>query len=368
MGAQEKIKEIEDEISKTQKNKATEFHLGLLKGKLARLRSQLLLQQSGGSGGGGKGEGFQTKKSGDATIAMVGFPSVGKSTLLNKVTKTESATGAYEYTTMSCIPGTIEYNGARLQLLDLPGIIEGASEGHGRGKQVIAAARNAELILMLIDSGKADAHKRLLQRELESVGIRLNQQPPDISFKKKSSGGVRFTSTGKLSYINEKMVKGILHDYRIHNAEIVCRCDPTVDEFIDVIEGNRQYIKCLYVYNKIDMVTMEEVDRIAREPNSVVVSCEWDLNLDVLLEEIWDTIDVIRVYTKSKGAPDFSDPVVLPRGVTVGDICDRIHRDMRKNFKHALVWGTSAKHTPQHVGINHVLNDEDVLQISHTAN
>jgi len=75
-------------------------------------------------------------KSGDARVALIGFPSVGKSTLLNRLTNTHSEAGAYEFTTLTCIPGKIEYNGANIQLLDLPGIIEGASAGKGRGRQV----------------------------------------------------------------------------------------------------------------------------------------------------------------------------------------------------------------------------------------
>lgn len=76
-------------------------------------------------------------KSGDARVALIGFPSVGKSTLLNKLTNTHSEACAYEFTTLTCIPGKIEYNGANIQLLDLPGIIEGAAQGKGRGRQVM---------------------------------------------------------------------------------------------------------------------------------------------------------------------------------------------------------------------------------------
>ena len=112
---------------------ATEYHLGLLKAKLAKYRSQLL-EPSKKSGE--KGEGFDVLKSGDARVALIGFPSVGKSTLLSTLTKTQSEAASYEFTTLTCIPGVIEYKGANIQLLDLPGIIEGASQGKGRGKQV----------------------------------------------------------------------------------------------------------------------------------------------------------------------------------------------------------------------------------------
>ena len=107
--------------------------------KLARLRAQLL--EPGPGAGGAGGAGFDVSKSGDARIALVGFPSVGKSTFLSKVTKTKSEVAAYSFTTLTAIPGVLEYGGAEIQVLDLPGIIEGAAEGKGRGRQVISAAK-----------------------------------------------------------------------------------------------------------------------------------------------------------------------------------------------------------------------------------
>ena len=366
MGILEKIKDIEDEINRTQKNKATEGHLGLLKGKLARYRSQLIEESSGG-GGAGKGTGFEAAKSGDARVSMVGFPSAGKSTLLNKLTKTESATGAYEFTTLTCIPGVIEYKGTEIQLLDLPGIIEGASEGKGRGKQVIATARTSDLILIIIDACKAEIQRPLLEYEMETMGIRLNKPRPNIYLKKKPSASmniISYTATCKTTHLSEKLCRDILHGYKIHNAEVLIREDATVDDFIDVVEGNRQYLPCLYVYNKVDTITLEEVDRLARTPNSIVISCQWDLNLDQVIETIWEELDLVRVYTKKKGQPpDFGQPFIMKRGDTVEDLCNRLHKDFASKFKYAMVWGTSAKHAPQRVGKEHLLDDEDVLQI-----
>ncbi|XP_021887599.1 developmentally-regulated G-protein 3-like isoform X1 [Carica papaya] len=110
----QKIKDIEDEMARTQKNKATAHHLGLLKAKLAKLRRELLTPTS--KGGGGAGEGFDVTKSGDARVGLVGFPSVGKSTLLNKLTGTFSEVASYEFTTLTCIPGVIMYRGAKIQV------------------------------------------------------------------------------------------------------------------------------------------------------------------------------------------------------------------------------------------------------------
>ncbi|XP_045477267.1 developmentally-regulated GTP-binding protein 2 [Harmonia axyridis] len=360
MGILEKIAEIEREISRTQKNKATEYHLGLLKAKLAKYRSQLLEPSKKSE----KGEGFDVLKSGDARVALIGFPSVGKSTLLSTLTKTESEAASYEFTTLTCIPGVIDYNGANIQLLDLPGIIEGAAQGKGRGRQVIAVARTADLVLMMLDATKKDVHRELLEKELESVGIRLNKRKPNIYFKLKKGGGLSFNSTCPLTKVDEKLVQMILHEYKMFNAEVLFREDCSADELIDVICANRVYLPCLYVYNKIDQISIEEVDRIARTPNSVVVSCNMKLNLDYLLLTLWEYLNLIRVYTKKPGQPpDFSDGLILRKGVTVEHVCHSIHRTLAQDFKYALVWGTSTKYSPQRVGASHTMHDEDVIQI-----
>jgi len=361
MGILDRIQEIETEIARTQKNKATNYHLGTLKAKLAKYRAELL-EPTGKKGD--KGEGFEVLKSGDARVAMVGFPSVGKSTLLSTITKTESAQASYEFTTLTCIPGVIEYKNANIQLLDLPGIIEGASQGKGRGRQVIAVARTSDLVLMILDATKKDVHRDLLEAELDSVGIRLNQRPPNIYFKVKTAGGIKFNSTVALSQIDEKLVQMILQQYKIFNAEVLFREDATPDQLIDVIVGNRKYMSCLYVYNKIDQISLEEVDRLARQPHSVVISCEMKLNLDYLLGDLWDHLNLIRVYTKKPGeGPDFEDGIILRNGVTVKHVCHAIHRTLPAVFKFALVWGTSTKYSPQRVGLTHVMHDEDVIQV-----
>ncbi|KAG7398500.1 Developmentally-regulated GTP-binding protein 2 [Phytophthora boehmeriae] len=373
MGIVDRIKEIEDEMKRTQINKATEGHLGRLKAKLAKLRTELL---EGEKTSGGGGEGFDVAKSGDGRVALIGFPSVGKSTMLSQLTETQSESNAVEFTTLTCIPGNLIYNDVRIQLLDLPGIIEGAAHGRGRGREVIAVAKSADMILMVLDAGQeaGNRHREILENELETVGLRLNRQPPDIYFRKKSGGGITFNSTVRLTKLGDdpyQTVYKILHEYKLHNCEVLFREDCTTDDLIDVIEGNRKYVKCLYVYNKIDVVSIEDVDRLARLPNSTVIACAHGdrpaLNFDTLLAKMWDYMGLTRVYTKRRGeAPQFEEPVVLGserKGVSVQSACMSISKDMLDNFNYALVWGTSTKYNPQRVGKEHMLHDEDVLQV-----
>lgn len=94
------------------------------------------------------------------------------------------------------------------------------------------------------------------------------------------------------------------------------------------------------------------------------ISAKDEWNFDELMEKIWEYLDLIRIYTKPKGQiPDYEKPVIIKRNSTVTDLCMSLHKTLIKEFKHALVWGTSAKHNPQFVGKDHILDDEDVVQI-----
>ena len=265
------------------------------------------------------------------------------------------------------------YNDIKFQLLDLPGIIEGAAHGKGRGREVVAVAKTSDVILMVLDAAKEGTtknHRAILERELRLVGIRLNEEPPNISFVKKREGGLKFNSTVKLTKLGEdpeKLVRNILREYKIHNAHVLIREDVTMDQFIDVVMGNRKYCKCVYLYNKIDMIPKEEVDRLARLPHSLVCSVVADLNLDRLLKRLWDEMGLRRVYTKRRGEPPvFAEPLILSKwrnGITVESACGHLHKDMVAKFNYAMVWGTSVKHSPLRCGLQHELEDEDVLQV-----
>jgi len=231
---------------------------------------------------------------------------------------------------------------------------------------VIGVARTCNLILIILDAQKPMTHKRIIERELEGFGIRLNQEPPAIVFKQKDKGGINIMTSGaRLTHLDTKTITSILKEYRISSADVTFRCDATADDLIDVIEGNRVYMPCLYVLNKIDTITIEELELISKVPHYVPICAHAEWNFDELLEKIWQYLNMLRIYTKPRGqVPDYDAPIVLPRKRrSVEEFCRRIHKSLLEQFKYALVWGTSVKYSPQKVGKDHQLNDEDVVQI-----
>ncbi len=356
---EEEIKAVEDEISRTKYNKATEGHIGRLKAKVAHLKDLAQKRASSKSGG----EGFSVKKSGDASVVLVGFPSVGKSTLLNSLTNAESQVAAYEFTTLDVIPGTMKYRGATIQILDVPGLVRGAASGRGRGREVISVVRNADLAVILVDVFQLE-HYDVLVHELNDAGIRVNSRPPDVTIRKKPRGGINISSTVELS-LNEDTIKSILAEYRLHNANVLIREPVTIDQLIDVVLGNRKYIPALVVINKIDLAD-EYVLRKCKErfPDGLLVSADKKMQIEELKEALFYKLGFIRIYMKPQGEQaDLDEPMIVRAGSTIGDICDRLHRDFRKRFRYAQVWGMSAKHEGQRTGMEHVLYDNDIITI-----
>lgn len=364
MGAiDDKIKSIEEEIRNTQYNKHTEYHIGKLRAKIAKLRAkQLNLSKKRGTGAG-----FDIKKSGNATVAIVGFPSVGKSTLLNKLTNAKSKTASYEFTTLSVVPGNLAYKGANIQILDLPGIIDGASEGKGRGREVLGVVRNSDLILMILDPFHLN-HYDVLKRELHNVGIRINRSMPKVTITKKIRGGITLNSTTKLTKITINEVRGILNSFGIYNADVLCHEDVDSEEFVDAVIGNRRYIKAIIVINKIDLCNdIEKIKNDAKKlfPNTktLFVSAEKNFGIENLKEEIFNALDFIKIYTKPIHEEVDKDPMIVKRGASVEDVCRMLHKDILKNFRYALIYGKSVKFNGQRVGLNHIMEDGDVITI-----
>lgn len=359
MGLQERIREIEEELKSTPYNKATEHHIGKLKAKLAKLKEKAEEAKSRGSGARGTG----IRKQGDATVALVGFPSAGKSTLLNRLTNAESKVGYYSFTTIKPVPGMLEYKGAKIQIIDAPGIIEEASSGRGRGKEILSIIRNADLLLIIVDVFTVDKID-VIKKELYRAGIRINEEKPKIKIKKKDRGGIEISSPFKLN-LSERTIKDVLNEYGIHNASVVIMEEKlTIDKLIDALSKNRVYTSAITCINKIDLLSEQGIKELEmRFPDAIKISAEKEVNLNLLKEEIFKALDLIRIYLKPPhGDADFERPLILRKGAKIADVCERMGIAPEK-VKYAVISGNSAKHEKQRAGIEHELTDGDIVTL-----
>ena len=361
MTLEDKIKAIEEEISTTKYNKATQHHIGKLKAKLAQLREEALKRASSGGGG----VGFGLKKHGDATAVLVGFPSVGKSTLLNALTNAESPVAEYDFTTLEVIPGMMKYKQIDVQILDLPGIITGASIGKGRGREVLSIVRNADLVIILLDAGKPKQLDRICE-ELYEVGVRLDRNKPKVSIKKTDRGGVKVMSTLRLARIDEKTITAILNAYGVHNAIVTVQEDVNEDQMIDVVADNRAYIPSLLLVNKVDLAMACDLEKMRKQMGRdfIGISASKNVNIDAVREGIYQKMDLIKIYLKKQGAKaDFEEPLVIKRGSTIEDVCRHLHSSFKDRFLYAKVWGQSAKYPGQRKGLDHAVMEGDIISI-----
>ena len=363
MGVPEKIKAIQDEIGRTQLNKATEHHIGLLKAKIAKLKREQETIQIKKSAK--KSDGFDVKRTGDATVVFIGFPSVGKSTLLNILTGSKSSVGAFQFTTTTVVPGVLEYRGAKIQMLDLPGIIKGASTGRGLGKRILAVARSADIVLLVLDIFQP-YHEDVLTKELSNIGIKLNQNPPNIVIEKSTTGGIAVAEQVKLKKMSIKLLKDILNVYGYTSARVVIREDIDSEQLVDFITGNKTYAKSITLLNKIDVVDEKFLKKATKKIKSkfIPVSADANINIGELRGRIYDELQFIRIYMRPKGGKtDYKEPLIIRNGNSILDVCNKLHRKLKRDFRYGLVWGKSVKFAGQRVGLNHVLQDEDVLTI-----
>jgi hypothetical protein len=366
MGLEKDIEEIEQEIRNTPYNKSTEQHIGRLKSKLAEKKETLARRQSSSGGG----PGYAVEKTGDATVALVGFPSVGKSTLLNALTNADSETGSYEFTTIDVNPGMLQYRGANIQLLDVPGLIEGAAGGRGDGQEVLSVVRTADLVVFVLSVFEIDQYERLSE-ELYKNGIRPDQEPPRVSVRKKGKDGIAVNASVDLR-MDEGTIKGILREHGYTNADVAIGEQVDLDRFIDGIRDNRVYLPSIVVVNKADLIEPEYAETVNEQlrghgidpEDAVFISATQQRGLDALRETVWEELGLIRIYMDKPGrGVDYDEPLVLFEGDTVGDACEKLGGAFDERFRFARVSGPSAKHDEQQVGLDHELADEDVLRI-----
>lgn len=354
MRIEDKIKNIKEELRKTKYNKATESHIARLKAKLAILES---IEENKKKRGIKHVQIF--KKSGDATIAITGFPNVGKSMLFTTLTGVESKIANYNFTTVSFIQGIMFYRGARIQFVDTPGIVEDAHKGVGMGKYVLSVLRVADLLLIVSDNPyKFDK----VEKELFRAGFRFNRNIPDIRIIKKHYGGIDIHLIKGCS-LSKHDIADIVKECGIINAEIIVNTkNITYQDIIDEIFGNRVYLKAVRVLTKYDL-QKNKIDKVSKKYKCIVVSAKTGYGIENLKKTIYENLDIKRIYLKEPSKNVNKDPIVFRERVRIQDILEKLGKKFNKNFLYAKVWGESVKFQGKICGRMHELKDCDIVEI-----
>ncbi len=343
----EQIFNIEKEIRETPYHKGTEHYIGKLRAKLARLREKQLEDAIKSKSGGGGG--YAVRKQGDATVVLVGPPSAGKSTLLNKLTNAKSKIAQYEFTTVTVIPGMLDYKDAKIQILDVPGLIEGAEIGKGRGREVLSVVRGSDLLVLISDIQRPEVFKDI-ETTLYDSGIRINTAPPLVNIEKKVRGGLTIHSNIKQD-ISKETIKEMASTFKIPNVDIVIKEKLTMNRLVDAFSKSRIYIPAIYVINKSDMAKKLEKKKLNNI--DIVISSKKGINIDKLKELMWEKLELVRVYLiKEKEKPNKNNPLIMKSGQTLADVAKKIGEEFAEEKEKAIIWGKGSKFPGQEISLS----------------
>ena len=364
-----RIEELEDELRATKVNKRTEMAVGLLKSKISQLKEQLQKKTSKQVG---SGVGFAIRKEGDATIGLLGKPSVGKSTILSKLTNKQSKIGDYEFTTLSVIPGLLNYNHTNLQILDLPGIIEKAADNRGFGKKVLSVVRVCNLVVLVVDIKSASKDLKTIIEESNRAQIRFNEERPKIEIKKTSKKGIQISINNSQKTLPNSFIKQVISDRNYTNCEVfIYEKKVTPTQFVQSCYESSVYVKAIICLNKIDTSNLEEQRKTIKKIKKLYpqfpvcsISAQENLKIEEFKQFVWEHLNFIYIFLKeSKSPPNFREPLVVKKGDTIESVCLKIHKNILKTFKFAKIKGTSVKFDWQQVGLSHTVQHKDIIEI-----
>ena len=362
----EKIRALEKMYATVPKHKGTEKLRLQIKRKLSELRKELEKQRQMKKGGGGPS--LAVRKEGAAQIVLVGLPNVGKSSLMKKLTNVEADVADYAFTTVEPIPGMMHHKDVQIQLVEVPGLVEGASLGKGMGTQLLSVIRNADAVAIVIDLSQDPVKQmEILLREFERAGIKLNRRRPRVEIKRTSMGGIVINGVENIRGEVSEVMR-MLRDERIHSAEVTVKEPVTLEEFADALDDSLVWRRAIIIANKGDAAGSREnygrlLKAYAERFKIIPVSARRGVNLDELKDAIYDLAGIIRIFTKSPGEEPAYPPIAMKKGSTVIDVAKKIHKEFSRNFRYARVWGKSVKFPGQRVGADHVLEDGDIVEI-----
>jgi hypothetical protein len=365
---EERLRLMGEFLSLVPKHKGTERMCSQVKRQMAQLRDEIDKRKRQAKIGGGPSPFVQ--KAGAAQVAVIGPTNAGRSSLLRAVTNAQVEVTPYPFGTKQPVPGMLPYEDIQFQLVEIPPIVDGSSEGRADGFQNLSAVRNADGVIIVVDLKDDPAGNLLMIKgELDASRILTSEPEGEVEIQRRGIGrDVQFIWEGELDGCTREEVVALLNEFRIRSALVRIRGSVTIDNVEDAIFGNAVYRPTLVVANKadlgIDRRTVDQLRMAAGPLDVLVISAEKTPNLAVAIGgELFKLLEIARIYTKEPGEEPAREPVVVRRGITVRELARTIHNDFYRNFKYARIWGPSAKFPNERVGLDRVLEDGTIIQL-----
>ncbi len=370
-GPREKMEKMQEFLKYVPQHKGTLKLRGEIKKKIAIIRNDLEDKKRKGTGKSSGGPKLFVEKEGAAQVALLGMTNVGKSCLLQAVTKAPVVVSSTPYTTREPSPGIMDYGDVQFQIVETPAVMEGSSDGRAWGPVTLGVARNADGVILMVDlSHDPVGQLELIIAELEKSRVLVSKPSGRVDIDRKHAGtALRIIVVGKLIDTTMKEVEDLLRNYRISDAIVRISGEVTLDDVEDAIFETTTYKPALVVANKSDLPGAEANLKLLQQYVNgklpiVCMACERKVGIEHFGKALFESLGIIRVYTKEPGSRQPTGrPFALKQGATVGDLAKNIHKEFISNFLFAMVWAKRLPFSPKKVGLGFVLKDKDVVEI-----
>ncbi|MFH0954829.1 MAG: GTPase [Candidatus Micrarchaeota archaeon] len=355
-----KLEALQEMYSTAPKHKGSENLRAEISRKIAATRHELEKEKEQASKRGG-GSGMAVKKEGAGQIVLIGLPNSGKSTILKQLTGVDVEIADYEFTTTTPQFGMVDFFKAKIQLVEIPAIIQGSSEGKASGTQLLSIVRSSDAVVLVLDSDNAKAEFEILLSECKKADIRLNEKPPAIQIRQGAYKGISITGTTFFK-ISRQQFEDFLKSQGIFNAAVILSEPVTsIQQVADTLDNSLVYKKALVLVNgKGKNVSKPSFDFLSKFGFELF---NQPSELDSLKPRLFELLETVLVYTKKPGEDAAQIPLVLHQGQTVGDLAKLVHKDIAANLKAAKLYGPNSRFDGQKVPLEYGLKNFDIIEL-----
>ncbi|MFH1239593.1 MAG: GTPase [Candidatus Diapherotrites archaeon] len=331
--------------------------------KMLALKKQMIKNREQQKKAGSSSSGMNVKKDGIGQVILAGFANTGKSTLLNKLAKTDVEVAPYPFTTTKPEVGMAPYKGAGLQVVDLPALMKGSSEGKASGTQLLSIIRNSDEVVFVLKGSNALREFKTLMKEVENVNMKFNQERPKIKIERSNFKGVTISGKQFLK-VKEDALIGFLKSIGFHHASVVLSEDTTLEKVAQSMNDTLVYKKGFFIINTFFGVpSPRDIQKIKKVADVIEVNSLDEEEIEKIKDMMFERLNKILIYTKKPGGKvEMEHPLILDIGSKVEDVPEHLHKDFAKNLKFVKVWG-SAKYDGQRVSKDYELKNLDIIEI-----